>query len=124
MTESAAVVVSAHESGVRPSATVDVARVYEMDRKHVFHSWSPQAQLDPMVLTRAPGAYVWDRHGSRLLDFTSQLVFTNLGHQHPRVVEAIQQQAAIMCTAAPAYAIAARSEAARLIASHAPGDLN
>ncbi|TCO14344.1 taurine--2-oxoglutarate transaminase [Kribbella steppae] len=99
-------------------------RAYELDRKHVFHSWSAQAQLDPMVITKAEGSYVWDRYGNRLLDFTSQLVFTNLGHQHPRIVKAIQEQAATLCTVAPSYVNAARSEAARLIASHTPGDLN
>ena len=99
-------------------------RAYELDRKHVFHSWSAQASLDPMVITKAEGCYVWDRYGNRLLDFTSQLVFTNLGHQHPRIVKAIQEQAATLCTVAPGYANSARSEAARLIASHTPGDLN
>lgn len=99
-------------------------RAYELDRQHVFHSWSAQANLDPMVITKAEGCYVWDRYGNRLLDFTSQLVFTNLGHQHPRIVKAIQEQAATLCTVAPAYVNAARSEAARLIASHTPGDLN
>jgi taurine--2-oxoglutarate transaminase len=99
-------------------------RTYELDRLHVFHSWSAQANLDPMVITKAAGSYVWDGDGNRLLDFTSQLVYTNLGHQHPRIVKAIQEQAATLCTVAPAYANAARSEAARLIASHTPGDLD
>ncbi|TIC88283.1 aspartate aminotransferase family protein [Nocardioides sp. GY 10113] len=111
------------ESTFRNDLT-DADRAYELDRAHVFHSWSAQAQLDPMVVTKADGAYVWDRHGNRLLDFTSQLVFTNLGHQHPRVVKAIQEQAATLCTVAPAYVNGARSEAARLIASHTPGDLD
>jgi taurine--2-oxoglutarate transaminase len=102
----------------------DADRAYELDRAHVFHSWSAQGGLDPMVVTKAEGSYIWDRHGNRLLDFTSQLVFTNLGHQHPRIVKAIQEQAATLCTVAPAYANGARSEAARLIASHTPGDLN
>jgi taurine--2-oxoglutarate transaminase len=105
-------------------ALADAERAYELDRRHVFHSWSAQAQLDPMVITKAEGSYVWDRHGNRLLDFTSQLVFTNLGHQHPRIVAAIQEQAATLCTVAPAHANAARSEAARLIAAHTPGDLD
>ena len=108
----------------RTSALTDADRAYELDRAHVFHSWSAQGRIDPMVVTKAEGSYVWDRDGNRLLDFTSQLVFTNLGHQHPRVVAAIQEQAATLCTVAPAYVNAARSEAARLIASHTPGDLN
>jgi len=99
-------------------------RVKELDRKHVFHSWSAQGALNPMVITKAEGSYIWDQDGQRLLDFTSQLVFTNLGHQHPRIVSAIQEQAAYLCTVAPQHANAARSEAARLIASHTPGDLD
>ena len=71
-----------------------------------------------------PGSDIWDRDGNRLLDFTSQLVFSNLGHQHPRVVEAIKEQAQTLCSIAPRYANPARSQAARLIAERTPGDLN
>ena len=99
-------------------------RVHELDRAHVFHSWSAQGSLDPMVITKAEGSHIWDGDGHRMLDFTSQLVFTNLGHKHPRIVAAIQEQAALLCTVAPQHANAARSEAARLIASHTPGDLD
>jgi taurine---2-oxoglutarate transaminase len=98
-------------------------RTYELDRKHVFHSWSAQAALDPMVVTRAEGAYLWDDQDNRYLDFSSQLVFTNIGHQHPRVVKAIQDQAAKLCTVAPQHANDARSEAARLVAEIAPEGL-
>ena len=104
--------------------THEAARTYELDRAHVFHSWSAQAALTPMVITRAEGSRVWDGEGRAMLDFTSQLVFTNLGHQHPRVVRAIQEQAATLCTVAPQHANAARSEAARLIASHTPAGLD
>ena len=106
------------------ATTHDADRAYELDRAHVFHSWSAQAEIQPMVVTRAEGSYVWDGQGRRLLDFTSQLVFTNLGHQHPRIVAAIQEQAAELCTVAPAHVNGARSEAARLIALHTPGDLD
>jgi taurine--2-oxoglutarate transaminase len=99
------------------------SKTYELDRKHVFHSWSAQATLDPMVVTRAEGAYLWDDQGNRLLDFSSQLVFTNIGHQHPTVVKAIQDQAAKLCTIAPQHANDARSEAARLVAELAPEGL-
>jgi taurine---2-oxoglutarate transaminase len=102
----------------------DAARTYELDRRHVFHSWSAQAGLDPMVITRAAGSYVWDGEGNRLLDFSSQLVNTNIGHQHPEVVAAIAEQANKLATIAPQYANDVRSEAARLIAERAPGDLN
>ena len=99
-------------------------RAYDLDRKHVFHSWSAQAQIKPMTIVAAEGSYVWDGDGNKLLDFSSQLVFTNIGHQHPKVVAAIAEQAAKLCTVAPQHATAARSEAARLIAERTPGDLN
>jgi taurine--2-oxoglutarate transaminase len=98
----------------------DPARTYELDRAHVFHSWSAQAAVKPMVITRAEGSYVWDGEGNRLLDFSCQLVNTNIGHQHPVVVAAIKAQADRICTIAPQHANDQRSEAARLIAELAP----
>lgn len=106
------------------TARAEAARAYELDRRHVFHSWSAQAQIKPMTIVAAEGSYVWDGDGNRLLDFSSQLVFTNIGHQHRKVVAAIADQAAKLCTVAPQHANAARSEAARLIAERTPGDLN
>lgn len=95
-------------------------RAYELDRKHVFHSWSAQDPFNPMTVVKTEGSFVWDDTGKRYIDFSSQMVNTNIGHQHPRVVEAIQQQAATIATIAPAHVSAPRSEAARLIAERAP----
>ncbi|MEU1090709.1 aspartate aminotransferase family protein [Streptomyces sp. NPDC005892] len=100
------------------------AAVKAADRAHVFHSWSAQGLLDPLAVAGAEGSYFWDYDGNRYLDFTSGLVFTNIGYQHPAVVAAIQEQAGRLATFAPAFAIEARSEAARLIAGHTPGDLD
>ncbi len=106
------------------AAVAEGRRAYELDRAHVFHSWSAQAALRPMTVIAAAGSYVWDGEGNRLLDFSSQMVNTNIGHQHPKVVAAIAEQAAKLCTIAPAHVNAARSEAAHLIAQRTPGDLN
>ena len=100
--------------------TSSVQRTYELDRAHVFHSWMAQAPFKPMVITEAAGSYVTDGDGNRLLDFSSQLVNTNIGHQHPKVVAAIQAQASKLCTIAPQHANDQRSEAARLITELAP----
>ncbi|MBF9068360.1 aspartate aminotransferase family protein [Streptacidiphilus fuscans] len=110
-----------------PSVDADPAlgqAVKAADRAHVFHSWSAQSVIDPLAVAGAEGSYFWDFEGKRYLDFSSQLVNTNIGHQHPKVVAAIQEQAAKLCTFAPAFAIEARSEAARLIAERTPGDLD
>jgi taurine--2-oxoglutarate transaminase len=100
------------------------ARVRRDDRAHVFHSWSAQAKIDPLPIARASGSYFWDFEDHRYLDFSSQLVNVNIGYQHPKLVAAIQEQAGKLCTIAPSFANDARSEAARLIAEIAPGDLN
>lgn len=97
---------------------------YDLDRAHVFHSWSAQAGLDPMVIDGAAGSYVWNTAGNRYLDFSSQMVNTNIGHQHPVVVEAIRRQAARLCTIAPQHANDERSLAASLIADVAPTGLD
>ncbi|MGW1025026.1 aminotransferase class III-fold pyridoxal phosphate-dependent enzyme [Streptomyces sp. NPDC002577] len=100
------------------------AAVKAADRAHVFHSWSAQELIDPLAVAGAEGSYFWDYEGNRYLDFTSGLVFTNIGHQHPKVVAAIQEQAGKLATFAPGFAVESRSEAARLIAERTPGDLD
>jgi len=102
----------------------DGATVKALDKQHVFHSWSAQALIDPLPIASAEGSYFTDYEGNRFLDFSSQLVNVNIGYQHPKLVAAIQEQAARLCTIQPSFANDARSEAARLIAGLAPGDLN
>ena len=97
---------------------------YRDDRAHVFHSWSAQNLLDPLVITGGEGAWITDEGGTRYLDFASQLMNVNIGHQHPKLIEAIKAQADELCTLAPAHANPARSEAARMISEKAGHDLD
>jgi taurine--2-oxoglutarate transaminase len=96
------------------------AEVIAMDRAHVFHSWSAQAGLEPLAIAAAEGSYFWDYDGHRYLDFSSQMVNTNIGHQHPKVTAAIAAQAAKLATIAPQHANEARGEAATRLAGLAP----
>ncbi len=91
------------------------AEVFADDRSYVFHSWSAQKALKPMCIAGAEGSYFWDYDGNRFLDFSSQLVNVNIGHQHPKVVAAIQEQAALLSTIAPQHANEARNQAAKRI---------
>ena len=93
--------------------------VFDLDRAHVFHSWSAQGLISPMPVAGGEGSYFWDYDGNKYLDFSCQLVFTNIGHQHPKVVAAIQEQAAKLATIAPQHANDARAEAAKLITERA-----
>ncbi|GAB2710860.1 taurine--2-oxoglutarate transaminase [Microbacterium marinum] len=102
-------------------ATDDLdTRTRELDRAHVFHSWSAQALIDPFPIAGGSGTTVWDHAGTRLLDFSSQLVNVNIGHQHPAVVDAITAQAELLTTIAPSTANLARGEAAKRIVDLAP----
>ncbi|MGA0568487.1 aspartate aminotransferase family protein [Rathayibacter sp. KR2-224] len=94
------------------------------DREYVFHSWSAQAQIDPLPVAAGEGSTFWDYDGNAYLDFSSQLVNLNLGHQHPDLVRAIQEQAGRLATIQPSMANDVRGELARRIAQVAPGDLN
>ena len=89
----------------------------------VFHPWSVQGPRNVPTFVGGSGSYLIDADGRRYLDFSSQLVFTNLGHQHPRIVAAVKEQADRLCTLAPGYASDVRGEAARVIVEVAPEGL-
>jgi taurine--2-oxoglutarate transaminase len=90
----------------------------EREKASVFHSWSAQGSINPLMIKAAQGVYVTDEAGTTYLDFSSQLVNTNVGHQHPSVVRAIQEQAATLCTIAPQHGYEKRYRAAELILDH------
>jgi taurine--2-oxoglutarate transaminase len=106
--------------GVDPQAA---ERIRELDRRYVLHSWSVQDQISPLPVAGAEGRYFWDYDGNRYLDFASQLVNVSIGHQHPKVVAAIKEQAERLCTIGPGMAEESRSELARLLHEVTPGDL-
>lgn len=90
----------------------------EREKASVFHSWSAQATINPLMVKDAKGVYVTDESGKTYLDFSSQLVNTNIGHQHPSVVRAIREQADVLCTIAPQHGYESRYRAAELILDH------
>ena len=117
-----------HTGGIGTKMVVkDMAseeQVREFDRAHVFHSWSAQGQINPLPVAGAAGCEFWDFEGKRFLDFSSQLVYANLGLQHPKVVKAIQDQAAQLCVVQPSFATEPASQLAHLVSEVSPGDLN
>ena len=94
--------------------------VRQLDRSYVFHSWSAQGNLNPLVIAGAEGCELWDYDGNSWLDFSSQLVNVNIGYQHPRVLAAMKAQLESLVTIAPATANLMRGEAAKRIVELAP----
>src|SRR5919197_312586 len=103
--------------------SLDGRRIQEVDQQYVLHSWSGEDQISPLPVAGGEGRYFWDHDGNRYLDFASQLVNVSIGHQHPKVVAAIKEQADKLTTIGPPMAHETRSELARLIAEVTPGDL-
>ncbi len=89
--------------------------VKEKDLKYNLHSWSKQGNLNPIPVAKSEGIYFWDYEGKRYTDMSSQLVNMNLGHSHPVIIEAIQEQAKKLCFMAPSYAVEPRAELAKMI---------
>jgi taurine--2-oxoglutarate transaminase len=99
-------------------------KIVELNRRHTFFSWSVQSSVAPLAVVEAKGCHFWDADGKRYLDLASQLMNVNTGHQHPKVVAAIKEQADKLCYAYPGLATRPRGELGKLLAEVAPGDLN
>lgn len=88
--------------------------------RKVLVPWAVQGGLNPPVITHAEGCYFFDQQGKRYLDLTSGYVAVPLGHGHPKVVQAIQAQAAKLCWVASSYFNDVRAEYAELLNSISP----
>jgi taurine--2-oxoglutarate transaminase len=97
--------------------------IVDLSKEYTFFSWSIQGEIQPIPVTRAEGVYFWDADGKRYLDFASQLVNANVGHQNPRIVKAIQEQAASLTFVAPGMTTQPRALLGRKLAEISPGDL-
>ena len=97
--------------------------IVDYNKEYTFFSWSAQGKLNPIPVTGAEGVYFWDANGKRYLDMVSQLANSNLGHQHPKVVRAIQEQAAKLTYISPFHATEPRARLGKKLAEITPGDL-
>ena len=100
------------------------AQIVADAKEYVLYSWSVQDQINPIAVAGAEGRHFWDYDGKRYLDFASQLVNVNIGHQHPKIIQAIKDQADQLCTIGPPMANESRSRLGRMLAEVTPGDLS
>jgi taurine--2-oxoglutarate transaminase len=104
-------------------ARLSTQDIVKLNREYTLFSWSVQSTTNPIPISRAQGVYFWDSDGKRYIDFSSQLMNMNIGHQHPKVIKAIQDQAAQLCYAHPGMATEARGLLGQKISEVAPGNL-
>jgi len=93
---------------------------HALHARYVLTPWSAQAGLKPPVMVRGEGCFLYDMEGRRYLDFTAGLVAVNLGHGHPRVVQAIKMQAERLCYVPPSFFNDVRAELAEMLIKMAP----
>lgn len=97
--------------------------VIQLSKEYTFFSWSVQSEVNPIPIDRAEGVYFWDTNGKRYLDFSAQLMNLNIGHQHPKVIDAIKRQAEKLCFSHPGMATEPRGRLGEILSEITPGDL-
>ena len=102
---------------------VDAETIRKYDAEYVINPWTAQKGYNPFVADRAKGCWVYDDTGKKHLDFTSQFVFTNLGHCDERVSAAIAEQAARLPSVNSLWATEPKALLGKLLAEVTPGDL-
>ncbi|MDD4903837.1 MAG: aminotransferase class III-fold pyridoxal phosphate-dependent enzyme, partial [Candidatus Bipolaricaulis sp.] len=80
--------------------------------EHTYGTWQPQASWKtPLHIARAEGVFFFDQSGKRYLDFSSQLMCSNLGHGNQAIIDAICRQARELPYVAPSFSCDAKEAA-------------
>lgn len=90
--------------------------VIQENRDYTMFSWSVQSTSNPIHMAKAQGVWFWDGDGNKWLDLSSQLININVGHQHPKVLEAIKKQVDELCFAGPSFATEPRGQLGKKLA--------
>ena len=97
--------------------------IIQQNREYTLFSWSVQQAANPHPIVSAKGTCFFTADGKRYLDYSSQLMNVNIGHGHPKVIEAIKKQADQLAFVYPGAATTARGDAAEKLAGITPGKL-
>ncbi len=93
-------------------------------KEHTLFSWKARGTVTPMPITRAEGIYLYGPSGEKWMDFNSQLMSVNIGHSHPKVVEAMKAAADGVIYAFPLAATPSRAALSLKLASLMPEEIN
>src|ERR1700733_2336898 len=113
-----------NSTNVAESQTLTTQQVVDLTRQYNYGTWRFQKNWNQMHVADAEGCYIIDGAGKRYLDFSSQLMCSNLGHKNQAVIDAIAKQAQELSYAMPGYATTARAELSQLLAEILPKGLN
>jgi taurine--2-oxoglutarate transaminase len=112
------------ETVIFPDTTMTTQEVVEWTKKLNYGTWRYQKSWTPLHIVDAEGSYFTDGNGKRYLDFSSQLMCSNLGHKNQAVIQSIEEQARKLAYIAPGHATDVRAELSRLLLDVLPAGLN
>lgn len=90
------------------------------NKEFTMASWTAQNAWNPISMDHGDGVYFWDVEGNRYLDWSAQIFNVNVGHNHPHVVQALQDQVARLAYAAPGMATEVRARLGEMLRAIVP----
>lgn len=106
-----------------PVQKLSAEEIVRLCREYTLFDWSAQSKVKPIPVDRAEGVYFWDTNGKRYIDFNSQLMNVNIGHNNKKVIQAIKDQLDKLVYTSPFHATDVRGLLGRLLAEVTPGNL-
>ena len=98
--------------------------IERLDKEYVFGTWSYQSEVKPTQIVGGDGVRFTDADGNEFIDFSAQLMCSNLGHSASKVSDAIATQAEEGAYFAPSFTTEARAKLGQKLAEITPGDLS
>lgn len=97
--------------------------ISDITARYTYGTWRFQKGWKPLHVADAEGCYFIDGSGKKYLDFSAQLMCSNLGHKNPAVIKAIEEQARKLPFIAPGFATDVRAELSTLLLDVLPQGL-
>ncbi len=94
---------------------METKQIVDLCKRHTVFSWSAQKNVNPIAIDHAEGIHIWDTDGKRYIDFNSQLMCVNAGHNHPKIVAAVKEQLDKLCFVFPGMATEPRAKLGQLL---------
>lgn len=107
-----------------PTPALSYDEIVQINHDHTMYSWVAQGTVKPIPIDHANGIYLYDPNGKRYIDFNSQLMNVNVGHGHPKVIQAIKDQAEKLAYVYPGFATDVRGKLGEKLAEITPGTLS
>lgn len=102
----------------------DLNEVERLDKEFVFGTWSYQSEVQPTQIVNGDGVRFTDASGQEFIDFSGQLMCSNLGHSASEVSNAISEQAEDVPYVSPSFTTEPRAKLGEKLAEITPGDLS